>query len=83
MSLPAHFPIVRPGCTEVSTKFFDCFREACQPEGNVEKARTAVQRCEKELEEYNKCFEESLKGRAQPVVLTRWEQVEEMLKDDD
>lgn len=50
MSLPAHFPIVRPGCTEVSTKFFDCFREACQPEGNVEKARTAVQRCEKELE---------------------------------
>ena len=72
MSLPAFFPLVRPGCEEVSKDFFQCYDQNNQPFGDQIAAKKAIEECKIKQGLYEKCTEESLKtGPKTNIAVTR------------
>ena len=59
MSVPAFFPLIRPGCEEVAAKYFQCVQSS------------ALADCKKE--DYEKCTVKSLKTGAKTVILTEYQ----------
>ncbi|CEM08004.1 unnamed protein product [Vitrella brassicaformis CCMP3155] len=69
--MPPFFPIVRKGCEEVSKAFFACLEEHTQP-GQTSTGLEAMQRCQQQRADYEKCFHESMKKQKPPLVRTQW-----------
>ena len=58
--MPPYFPLVRPGCEEISRDFFDCYDNHCEPWGSKKAAEYAFIACKEKQVLYEKCTTDSL-----------------------
>jgi hypothetical protein len=74
-SLPPFFPLVRSGCEEISTQFFQCLSEKSEPQGSSIAGERGLIDCKTQGDLYRKCMKASLdaKSAKKPIVLTEWE----------
>lgn len=72
--LPPFFPLVRQGCEESASEFFQCLSDKSEPKGNSSSASASVNLCRENGERYAKCTTASLnaKGAKKPISLTEW-----------
>eukprot|EP00400_MALV-I_sp_L67-5_P000213 gene213-1045_t len=71
MSLPPFFPLVRSGCEEKATTFFQCLDESLPAGQKVDSEK--VNSCNPLKEAYEKCFHEVSKKLPPPMVRTEYE----------
>lgn len=73
--LPAFFPLIRTGCEDASSAFFQCLVDNSEPQGDETTALNGLKACEPLKDVYEKCIRSSLEAKEaiQPFVLTEWE----------